>query len=92
MKFRVVVAKRVNNMLKAWSFLESEMNSGSQRIEKALEEAIERLAFGADEIGESRIGNERILIVDPVSFICEVHPDSDTVIIYEAVIHHGRHP
>ncbi len=77
MRFRVVCPKLVAADLDAWAFIEAETGTGSERICQAVNEALERLAFSADEIGESRGEDERILIIDPISFIFQVFPASE---------------
>lgn len=90
MSYRVVWRLKLRQRLDVLAFLARERGDWSERIPRAVDEIELRLALAPGEEGESRAGNERILVVDPLSVKFEVFESEQVVLIYEAVVHPGR--
>jgi len=83
---RVVWRRKLRQRLDLLAFLATERGDFSNRIPKAIEEIELRLALAPTEEGESRSGNERVLVAHPLTVKYEVFDLDQTVLIYEAFV------
>lgn len=85
MNYRVVVRERVANNIATVTFLAFEMGRDGPAITSAYDEILLALSDTPSEQGESREGNERVIIVHPLAATYEVFESQNTVVIYSAV-------
>jgi hypothetical protein len=90
MSFRVIWRERVVDGLWQLKFLAYEMGQDADAISRAVAEIELRLALDPSAEGESRGGNERVLVVDPLSVIYEVFEAGSAVLIYNATVYPRR--
>lgn len=90
MNYRVVLRSRVVENLETLLFLGREQGRDVTPIRQASAEISRRLADNPTEQGESRDGNERVLIVGPLTVFFEAFADSRTVLIYSAILYPGQ--
>jgi hypothetical protein len=87
MNYRVVVRERVANNIATVTFLAFEMGRDGPAIASAYDEILLALSDNPSEQGESREGNERVIIVNPLTAFYEVFESQQVVLIYAAVYH-----
>lgn len=90
MSYRVVWRRKLRQRLDLLAFLAHERGDFSGAIPRAIQEVELRLALAPNEEGESRSGNERVLVVTPLSVKYEVFEADETVLIYEAHVYKRR--
>jgi hypothetical protein len=90
MNYRVVWRARSFHLLSQLHFTLLEMDGDVAGFERAWDDIELRLAGNPTEEGESRDGNERVLIVNPLTVVFEVFPDQGVVIICRLVHHRFR--
>lgn len=90
MNYRVVWRSRSFNYLGVLHFMTLETSGDVAGFERAWDEIELSLSDTPDEVGESRDGNERVLIVNPLTVVYEAFPDQGTVLIYRLVHHAYR--
>ena len=88
MNYRVVWRARSFHLLSQLHFTLLEMDGDVAGFERAWDEIELRLTGNPAEEGESRDGDERVFIVNPLTVVFEVFPDHGTVLIYR-LVHHG---
>lgn len=87
MNYRVAVRERVANNIATVAFLALEMGRDGPAVTSAYDEILLALSDNPSEQGESREGNERVLIVNPLTVFYEVFENPQVVLIYAAVYH-----
>jgi hypothetical protein len=90
MSFRVIWRERVVDGLWQLKFLAYEMGQDADAISLSVSEIAHRLALNPSAEGESRSGNERVLIVEPLSVIYEVFEAVEAVFVYNATVYPRR--
>ena len=90
MTHRVVWRRRVVDTLHTHAFLAYELGNDPTGVTRAIEAIIERLTQNPTVEGESREGNERVLIVHPLSVTYEVFEEAGVVLIYGGVVYPRR--
>lgn len=90
MNYRVVWRAKSFNLLAQLHFTLLEMDGDVAGFERAWDDIELRLSGNPAEEGESREGNERVLIVNPLTVLYEVFPNQSTVLIYRLVHHRFR--
>lgn len=89
MKYRVVWRESSQVFLDQSVFIAMEM-AGGESVLAAYKTVNAQLAHRSDEVGESREGSERVLIVGPLAAFYEVFEASATVMIYR--VHYRGYP
>ena len=84
---RVVWRKRVADQIHTAAFLMFEHGRSEAPLNEALASITERLKHRPNEEGESREGNERVLIQSPLTVWYEVFEQDGVVVIYDAVLY-----
>jgi hypothetical protein len=87
MNYRVVIRERVANNIATATFLAFELDRDARAISRAVDEILLALSDNPAEQGESREGNERVIIVNPLTAFYEVFEEQQVVLIYAAVYH-----
>lgn len=90
MTYRVVWRGRSFDYLSVLHFMTLETFGNATALEGAWNRIELALTDKPNEIGESREGNERVLIVNPLTVLYEVFPEQQTVMIYRLVHHEYR--
>jgi hypothetical protein len=90
MNYRVVWRSRSFNYLRVLHFMTLEMSGDVAALERAWDEIELALSDRPDEVGESRDGNERVFIANPLTVVYEAFPDQSTMLIYRLVHHACR--
>jgi hypothetical protein len=85
MSYRVIWRERIRNSLFTLTFLTQSRGGDVGALSRAVEEINRRLETDPAEAGESRDGNERVLIVHPLSVFFEAFEEAQVVLIYTAV-------
>lgn len=85
MNYRVVWRKRVSERLSVYQFLARERGRDPHALPRAIEEINLKLSDDPSGLGESRSGEERVLVVFPLSVFYEVFEEAQVVMIYAAV-------
>ena len=88
MNYRVVWRRRSLLYLRMVQFLTMERSGDEDTVLNAADELNRQLADDPSGVGESRDGNERVLIVNPLTVLYEVFPEQSVVMIYR-LVHHG---
>ncbi len=81
----VVWRLRVTQRLEVLQFLAREHGRDAHELPNAIAEINRILQISPSDAGESRDGNERVLIVHPLSVFFEVFAEAQVVLIYSAV-------
>ena len=84
MNYRIVWGPRASAMLSVLAFLASEKGRDAEELDRAISEIVGLLSDHPERVGESRGGNERVVIVKPLTATYEIFPDAGVVLIYEA--------
>jgi hypothetical protein len=87
MSYRVVIRSRVAENLDTVLFLSLENGRDVGPLRAAVREINRRLSRDPSTEGESRVENERVLIVSPLSALYEVFTEHRAVLIYSAVLY-----
>jgi hypothetical protein len=87
--YRVVWPRRLENALGDAAFYAYERGHDAVALRRAAADIELALSDNPAELGESRVGAERVLIIDPLAVIYEVFEAAQVVCIYEAV-HYPR--
>jgi hypothetical protein len=90
MNYRVVWPRRLENALGDAAFYAHERGSDVVALRRAVADIELALSDNPNELGESRDGAERVLIINPLSVRYEVFEAAQVVCIYEAVYHPGQ--
>ena len=90
MSYRVMFRERLRNSMRTFVFLAFERNEDPDALEGAMAEIEFLLSKSPHEHGESREGNERVLIVHPLTIIYEIFEDSRVVLVYDAIYYPRR--
>jgi hypothetical protein len=90
MNYRVVCRANVAFSLNARAFLDLERSVQTAKVVDATELVFDRLSVDQVNAGESRHGEERVIVVDPISIVYEVFPETETVLIYSMKHRHYR--
>ena len=85
MNYRVVIRQSVANNIRTATFLAFELSRDGPALTRAVEEIVLALSDNPAEQGESRAGNERVIIVHPLTAIYEVFEAQQVVLVYSAV-------
>jgi hypothetical protein len=87
MNYRVVWRRRLQIALHHATFFAHELGRDVVALRRAVENIELDLSDNPAEQGESREGNERVIIVNPLTAFYEVFEDQQVVLIYAAVYH-----
>jgi hypothetical protein len=87
MNYRVVLRRRVADNLHTATFLAYELGRDASALIQAIEDVQLALSDNPIEQGESRAGDERVIIVNPLTIFYEVFEEQQVVLVYEAVYH-----
>ncbi len=90
MTYDVYWRKRSLLLLRLVQFLAAEKGGDEEAVLRAADEINRLLAESPEQQRESRDGNERVLIVNPLTVVYEVFPEQNTVVIYRLVHHAYR--
>lgn len=90
MNYRVVIRRRVADNIHAVAFLAGELGGDGVALTRAADDITLALSDSPSELGESREGNERVLIIHPLTAIYEVFETQKVVMVYEAVYYPRR--
>ena len=89
MSRRVVWRRQIADRFVEWSFLSFEWGRDPAALAHAVAEIDRRLSADPSNEGESRDGNERVLIVHPLSVVYELFDEPGVVLIFTAVLYPG---
>ena len=93
MTFKVHWRDHLIPLIEQFAFMELELRGNTARIDYALSEIELRLSSEPSEVGESRHGNERVYISNPITVQYEVFAESGVVLIYPMKHHeYGSRP
>jgi hypothetical protein len=87
MNYRVVYRRSVWNNIRTVAFIASELGRDGTAIERAADDIALTLSDNPAEQGESRAGNERVIIVHPLAATYEVFESQKVVVIYSAIFY-----
>lgn len=90
MNYRVVWPRRLENALHDAAFYAYERGRDVVALRRAVSDIELALSDNPGELGESREGTERVLIIDPLSVRYEVFEAAQVVCIFEAIYHPGQ--
>lgn len=90
MNYRVVYRRSVWNNIRTVAFLANELGRDGAALEQAADDIALALSDNPSEQGESRAGNERVVIVHPLAATYEVFEVHQVVVIYSAVYYPRR--
>ena len=82
MNYRVICRNKVAISLNTLAFLDMELSVQTAKVMDAVEQIFDQLSLAPETAGESRDGEERIVIVDPISMTYEFFEDTKTVMIH----------
>ncbi|QJW94362.1 hypothetical protein [Frigoriglobus tundricola] len=85
MNYRVVARRSVSNNIRTATFLAYELGRDGSALIRGAEEIQLALSDNPAEQGESREGNERVIIAHPLTATYEVFEAAQVVLIYSAV-------
>jgi hypothetical protein len=85
MNYRVVIPSRIANAIHTVAFLAEELGRDGAALRHAAEEIQLLLSDNPRDLGESRAGSERVLIVDPLTVVYEVFETAQVVFVYDAI-------
>lgn len=86
MSYRVVWRERLLRSIHVFTFLRLHNTGEADELERAVVEIERRLSLDPATEGESRGGEERVLIVHPLSVTFEVFDLQRAVMIYDLVL------
>ncbi len=93
MTFKLHWREHLIPLIEQFAFMELELRGNTARIDYALSEIELRLSSEPADVGESRDGNERIFISNPITVQYEVFGGSSVVVIYTMKHHeYGLRP
>jgi hypothetical protein len=87
MNYRVVWRRRLRNALHNAAFYAYEKGRDADALRQAAADIELALSDNPAELGESREGAERVVIISPLSVTYEVFETSQAVMIYEVIYH-----
>jgi hypothetical protein len=90
MSHRVIWRNRIQNQLHTATFIILERGGDTEPLSHAVREIDRQLKSDPMRVGESREGNERLLIIHPLSVLFEVFEEEQIVLIYEAILYPRR--
>ena len=90
MNYRVVIRRRLADHIHTVAFLATELGGDGLALTRAADEIILALSDNPAELGESREGSERVIIVHPLTAIYEVFEPEKVVMVYEGVYYPRR--
>lgn len=90
MNYRVVYRRSVWNKIHALAFVASELGYDGTALTRAADDVALALSDNPAEQGESRSGNERVIIVHPLAATYEVFEEAQVVLIYSGVYYPRR--
>ena len=90
MNYRVVFRRSVWNNIRTVAFIASELGRDGSALTRAADDIALALSDNPTEQGESRAGNERVIIVHPLAATYEVFESRQTAVIYSAIFYPRR--
>jgi hypothetical protein len=90
MNYRVVFRRSVWNSIHTVAFIASELGRDGSALTRAADDIALALSDNPAEQGESRGGNERVIIAHPLAATYEVFESQQVVVIYSAVYYPRR--
>lgn len=83
--YRVIWRRRLIDAMHTFAFMTHERGGDVEGLARSVESVDRRLSHDPNEAGESRAGNERVLILHPITVYFEVFEESKIVLIYSVV-------
>lgn len=90
MNYRVVFRRTVWNNIHTVAFIANELGRDGAALTRARDDIALALSDNPNEQGESRQGNERVIIVHPLAVTYEVFETAQVVVIYSAIYYPRR--